>query len=109
VLNKKALFLFWLAAFSPTFAAETQTITVKSSQLIQGKVRSFEVDLKERSVEMFCFVSSDTCKDLPPGKYLMVPSPTGNYQDSDDVDIYPDGAGPTKNHHPIGTYGLPWP
>ncbi len=108
MLYTKELILFCLVAALPAFAVEPQTITVKISNRVHGTVRSFEVDIPGRSTELFCFEEIEGCNDLLPGRYSMVPSPTGKYQDCDDVDIYPYGADPSKVK-PLGTYGLQWP
>ena len=107
MLSKKLLAAFLLVVVCSMLAAEPQTIIIKSSKF-EGLIRTFEVDIPGRSTELFCFVSIESCNDLTPGKYLMLPSPTGKYQDCDDVDIYPYGADTAKSK-PLGTYGLQWP
>ena len=54
---------------------------------------------------MSCDVDLETCKDLVPGQYVMVSSPTGKYTDCYDADIYARGSDSDKGR-PIGTYCL---
>jgi hypothetical protein len=99
-----SVFLCLMLAAAGAARAETQQVVIKSSK--SGKVTVlFQIDYKGRALGMFCVISANVCRDLPPGQYSMTLSRHPAYTDCDNVDIYPDGVDPAKSE-PLGTYGL---
>lgn len=103
-MSRMLLVLLLSMCFSRASTTETQPVVVKSRKSDNVTIL-FEIDFRKRTLEMFCVVRSNVCHDLAPGKYLMTLSLHPVYTDCTNVDVYRDGADPSKSE-PLGTYGM---
>ncbi len=100
------LLFFAMFAAWPLFAADDQSITVKSSSVDQ-KVVLIDASIAGKPVQLECFLSASHCVAPEPGEYLMVklPAGTGVYMDCPNIDLYKKPPDP-KSEHKIGEYCL---
>ena len=102
----RTLVLFWLAAISPMFCADSQKITIKGSSTQGKNVLLVEARVAGKSVQFECFRSQKSCIALIPGDYFMERLTDGGiYQDCRNVVIYRNGTHPSKEKS-LGEYCL---
>lgn len=105
ISKKNLIALFWLIVVLPLLAAENQKITIKSSS-VNGNVLTHKAVLREKPVELECFLSEKSCIKLEFDDYLMVRlTKEAVYQDCPNVHIYSKRADTTKDK-PLGEYCL---